>query len=199
MTIRSSTSELAPYLGASRWIDPHSAALRAWIGAHGLSVLAPLSAARRAFVLVRDEIAHSWDVRSHRVVRTGSEALEHREGLCYAKAMLLAALLRALGIPAGLGYQRLLSGDTPAEGYCLHGLTTAFLDGRWLRLDARGNKPGIDAQFSLEREQLAFTLRPELGEQDLEGTFAEPPRALVDALDSHDDLHVLMRVLPDVT
>lgn len=196
MTNPSSTSDLAPYLGASRWIDPHAPTIRAWVAAHGLAELAPLEAARRAFELVRDEIAHSWDVRSHRVTRTASEALEHREGLCYAKAMLLASVLRALGIPAGLGYQRLLYGDTPADGYCLHGLTTAHLAGRWIRLDARGNKPGIDAQFSLDTEQLAFVIRPALGEVDFRDNHAEPPRAIVDALDAHDDLHALMRALP---
>jgi transglutaminase-like putative cysteine protease len=197
MTSPSSTSDLAPYLGVSRWIDPHAPPIQAWIAAHGLAHLSSIDAARRAFELVRDEIAHSWDLRSHRVTRTASEALEHREGLCYAKAMLLAATLRALDIPAGLSYQRLLYGDTPADGYCLHGLTTAFLDGRWHRLDARGNKPGVDAQFSLATEQLAFTIRPELGERDFRDNHAEPPRVIVDALDAHDDLHALMRALPD--
>lgn len=69
--------------------------------------------------------------------------LRHRTGFCYAKSHLLAALLRANGIAAGLCYQRLSvnGGGTP---YCLHGLNAVFLkDFGWYRVDARGNKPGI--------------------------------------------------------
>ena len=36
----------------------------------------------------------------------------------------------------------------------------------WIRLDARGNKEGVDAQFSIESEQLAFPIRAEKGEED---------------------------------
>jgi len=188
---------LAPYLASSRCIDAHDPELLALIEARGLRRLDRIEAARLAFELVRDEIAHSWDIRSHRVTRTASEALRHREGLCYSKAMLLAALLRALGIPAGLGYQRLTIGDTPDEGFCLHGLTTAFLEGRWIRLDARGNKPGVDARFALDEERLAFAVRPELGEIDFRDNHAEPLPEVIAALGGHDDLHALMKALPD--
>ena len=37
---------------------------------------------------------------------------------------------------------------------------------KWIRLDARGNKNGVNAQFSLEKEQLAFPIRTEKGEED---------------------------------
>jgi rifampin ADP-ribosylating transferase len=189
--------ELAPYLASSAYIDPSDSKVKELIEARGWRRLGEVEAARRAFELVRDEVAHSWDVRSHRVTRTSVEALQHREGLCYSKAMLLAALLRALDVPAGLAYQRLLFGDTPAEGYCMHGLTTAFLSGRWIRIDARGNKPGVDAQFSLDTERLAFPVRPELGESELSDNFSAPPASLVAALDAHEDLHALIKVLPD--
>ena len=33
-------------------------------------------------------------------------------------------------------------------------------------LDARGNKAGVNAQFSMEKEQLAFPIRPKIGEVD---------------------------------
>jgi len=189
--------ELAPYLVSSRWVDPSDPQVQALIDARGWRALADVDAARQAFEFVRDEVAHSWDVRSHRVTRTSAEALLHREGLCYSKAMLLTALLRALDVPAGLAYQRLLFGDTLAEGYCMHGLTTAFLQGRWVRMDARGNKPGVDAQFSLETERLAFPVRAELGESELGDNFSVPPASIVAALDAHDDLHALIQVLPD--
>lgn len=79
--------------------------------------------ARRCFEFVRDEIRHSWDYRQV-------------TGYCYAKSHLLAALLRANGIPAGLCYQRLKCGGS-APPYCLHGLNAVWLEGHgWYRVDA---------------------------------------------------------------
>src|SRR5579859_1950998 len=95
------------------------------------------------YEFVRDTIHHSCDFPSQQVTCTASDVLQHREGLCFAKSHLLAALLRAQGIPTGLCYQRLPAGDTPAEGYLIHGLVAVYLHSadKWIRLDARGNKP----------------------------------------------------------
>ena len=125
---------LPDYLRATRWLGHRSPEIRAHLEARDWRALGAIEAARRAFEFVRDEIRHSWDIRSHRVTRTAGECLEHGEGLCYSKAMLLAALLRAMEIPAGLTYQRLTREDTPDSGYSVHGLTTAYLAplGRWI-------------------------------------------------------------------
>jgi transglutaminase-like putative cysteine protease len=53
------------------------------------------------FEFVRDEINHSWDIQSSRVTRKASEVLYFKEGICYAKSNLMAALLRSIGIPTG--------------------------------------------------------------------------------------------------
>ncbi len=192
---------LPVYLQASRWIDHDAPEIRSLIAARAWPALGPVEAAQRAFEHVRDEVHHSWDIRSHRVTRTATECLQHREGLCYSKAMLLAAVLRAMGIPAGLAYQRLTLGDTPDTGYSAHGLTTVYLAplGRWIRLDPRGNKAGVDAQFSVDEreERLAFVVRPELGEIDYLVNLPDPPASVTRALDAHDDLHVLIEALPD--
>src|SRR5579859_1057288 len=102
-----------------------------------------LEQARRTYEFVRDEIHHSCDFPSQHITCSASDVLQQREGLCFAKSHLLAALLRAQGIPTGLCYQRLLAGDTPAEGYLIHGLVAVYLHSadKWIRLDARGNKP----------------------------------------------------------
>src|SRR5699024_4752910 len=63
--------------------------------------------ARRCFEFVRDEIRHSADDKLNPVTCKASDVLRHKTGYCYAKSHLLAALLRANGIPAGLCYQRL--------------------------------------------------------------------------------------------
>jgi transglutaminase-like putative cysteine protease len=141
-----------------------------------------------AFVHVRDTIAHSWDVQDRRVTVSASDTLRERVGLCYCKAHLLTALLRAEGVPAGLCYQRLTDDGQTFE---VHGLIAVFLQGAWSRLDARGNKPGINAQFSLETEQLAWPTRPELSEIDYPDVFIHPHPAVITALTNATDMLAL--------
>ena len=62
--------------------------------------------ARCCFEFVRDEINHSWDYQQNPVTCKASDVLKHGTGYCYAKSHLLAALLRANHIPAGLCYHR---------------------------------------------------------------------------------------------
>ncbi|MFC9790459.1 transglutaminase family protein [Rhodococcus sp. NPDC127528] len=153
--------------------------------------------ARRAFEFVRDEVAHSWDADDPRVTVTAREVLESRVGLCYAKSHLLAALLRIGGVPTALCYQWLVDD----EYYMLHGLVAVHLDGTWHRLDARGNKDGVDARFDLAVERLAWPVRPELGERDFPTLHVSPPQPLVRALRSVDDIRMLatggLGILPD--
>ncbi|MDR3542084.1 MAG: transglutaminase-like domain-containing protein [Desulfosporosinus sp.] len=121
-----------------------------------------------AYNFVRDEIAHSLDIKSPRITRRASEVLAYKEGKCSAKSNLLAALLRAINIPTGLCYQRVTLGDTPESGYGLHALNAVYIFElkKWIRLDARGNKDGVNAQFSTEEEHLAFPIRTYYDEID---------------------------------
>jgi transglutaminase-like putative cysteine protease len=146
-----------------------------------------VEAARRAFLFVRDEVSHSWDIQGHRVTRSASDALRHREGICYPKSHLIAALLRRRGIPTAVCYQRLTLLDDDSAGYAIHALNAVYVDGRWARLDARGNKPGVAAEFDLDVERLAFPIRPEYDEVDYPYLFVNPHRAIVETLESNDD------------
>ena len=58
--------------------------------------------------------------------------------------------------------------EDASEGYIIHALNTVFISGlnKWIRLDARGNKENVHADFSLEEERLAFPVRSHLGEID---------------------------------
>lgn len=144
---------------------------------------------RETFEFARDQIAHSGDIGSQRVTAKASDVLHYREGICYAKSHLLAALLRGQGIPAGICYEKLTLGDTPETGHCIHALNTVYLASlqKWTRLDSRGNKPGVDAQFSTGGERLAFPVRPEYGECDYWLNYAEPHPKIVDTLTSNSD------------
>ncbi|HKX29924.1 MAG TPA: transglutaminase family protein, partial [Blastocatellia bacterium] len=133
----------------------------------------PLLTARRCFEWVRDEIRHSYDYGLPQVTCRASEVLEARTGICYAKSHLLAALLRANSIPAGLCYQRLSLDDRSAR-FCLHGLNALFVpEIGWYRVDARGNKPEVDAQFCPPVERLAFRITMDQ-EADLPEIWPDP-------------------------
>jgi len=153
--------------------------------------------ARRSFEWVRDEIKHSADYGLIPVTCSASEVLRHRNGYCYAKSHLLAALLRANGLPAGFCYQR-LSLDGRGAPYCLHGFNAVWLpDVGWYRIDPRGNRGDINAQFAPPVEQLAFSPSA-TGEADLPEIWADPLPVVVNALRAHATTDTLSRNLPDV-
>ncbi|KIL11602.1 transglutaminase-like domain-containing protein [Bacillus safensis] len=145
--------------------------------------------AKVAYEFVRDEITHTWDIQSKRVTCHASEVLTYKEGICYAKSNLLAALLRSQGIPTGFCYQRLMLFDTPDKGYCIHALNAVFLHSlnKWIRLDSRGNKTGIDAQFSLDHERLAFHTQQEIDEVDYPLIYVKPHPKTMSILKEHTD------------
>ncbi|MEG0377690.1 MAG: transglutaminase family protein [Eubacterium sp.] len=148
-----------------------------------------ISGIKHVFEFVRDDVVHSWDIGSRRITVTAPEVLAYREGICYAKSNLLAALLRFGGVPTGFCYQRLVLGDTPDTGHCIHALNAVYLKDRdlWIRLDARGNKAGVDAQFSIEEEKLAFKVRPEYGEIDYKEIYPDPLPQTMRALEKNED------------
>ncbi len=180
-------------------VDFDHSAIKKYIAEYRPEGRGEVGIARDSFEFVRDAVAHSYDIGSRRVTRKASEVLIAREGICYAKSLLLAALLRGMGIPCGFCYQKLTLFDLPESGYCVHALNTVYLTsvGRWIRLDARGNKPGVDVQVSLIEERLAFPARPELGELDYPFNYPEPHPKITATLAAHDDcLEMYLRHLP---
>ena len=184
---------LTEYLKPTPWVDFDHPELQAYLADYPIDGRSEEAIIHETFEFVRDEVAHSWDIGSRRVTGKASEVLRHREGICYAKSHLLAALLRGRGIPTGFCYQRLTLGDTPETGHCIHALNVVWVESlqTWIRLDARGNKPGVDAQFSLGEERLAFPVRPEYGEVDYGINYAEPPAVITQTLEAHCDCRVM--------
>lgn len=154
---------------------------------------------QNTFYFVRDKINHSWNIQDNRVTVSASDVLREGVGICWAKANLLAALLRANGIPSGFSYQRLTLGDTPDTGYCIHALNTVYVStiNKWIRLDARGNNKNIHAEFSLEDEILAFKICSE-GEFDYRDNHSSPNEKLMMILkNSTDAIDMYLHHLPD--
>ena len=149
--------------------------------------------AGRCFEWVRDHIQHSSDFQRNPVTCAASQVLKEGTGDCYAKSHFLAALLRANGIPAGFCYQRLsVRGD--GAPYSLHGLNAIHLPK--YRADSRGNKPGVNAQFTPPTERLAFEITlPE--EKVFSEILADPLPVVVSALRSYSTWDALYENLPD--
>lgn len=148
---------------------------------------------------VRDKIRHSWDYQDRRVTISASSVLSEGVGICWGKANLLAALLRANNIPAGFSYQRLALTDSPDSSFCIHALNTVYIQSlkKWIRLDARGNKEGVHAIFSLDEEHLAFPIKRE-GEKDYNDNHPLPDPNLMKTLEESDDmLDLYLHHLPD--
>lgn len=97
------------------------------------------------FDWVRDEIRYDMGPILHdRSDWTASATVERGYGFCQQKAVLLAALLRATGVPAGVAAEKVFDHKIPprfaeqmgGQEIPLHGYTVAFVDGAWRRLDA---------------------------------------------------------------
>lgn len=66
-------------------------------------------------------------------------------------------------------------------------INTVYVD-KWIRLDARGNKDGVNAQFLLEEEQLAYQVRSELGEIDYKKNYSDLDSRLVKILSESENV-----------
>ncbi|MFE9408673.1 transglutaminase domain-containing protein [Streptomyces sp. NPDC006704] len=190
------TPQLSAYLGADDVVDHEHPLVRETAARLAAATTGAYAYAEAAYSFVRDEIAHSQDSGDLKVTWRASDVLAWRTGICCAKAHALAALLRAGGIPAALCYQRLADGD--GSNPLVHGLVALRLPGTgaWARVDARGNKPGVHAQFSLDEERLAWKVRPEFGAVDYPVLYDVPHPAVMDALKAAPDRPSLWPIYP---
>ena len=193
---RLASAEMTEYLSSSEAVNSNHPSIvsKAKLLANGLK--GDEAIAKRCFEFVRDEIEHSGDNSAEITTYKASEVLEHKTGWCYAKSHLLAALLRANNIPTGLCYQRLSQGERGAP-YCLHGLNAIYLKAYgWYRVDARGNKKGVNAQFNPPLETLAFAIQDD-NEGDFEQIYVAPLPEVAKALQCNANYKEMTQNFPD--
>jgi transglutaminase-like putative cysteine protease len=189
-------ADMKHYLDSSEYIDWNHPLVIAKATELAEDCVTDEAVAKRCFEFVRDAIKHSWDYRMNPVTCKASDVLIPGTGYCYAKSHLLAALLRANAIPAALCYQRLtVENDGPP--YCLHGLNAVYLKQHgWYRIDARGNKPNVTADFCPPIEKLAFPIIDAV-ERDFPQILAEPLPLVVKALTENKTVEQVFENLPD--
>ena len=190
-------AHLEQYLNWSEYIDWKHPLVVAKAAELAEGCLSDEAIAKHCFEFVRDSIKHRWDHRKNPVTCKASDVLIHGTGYCFSKSHLLAALLRANAIPSGLCYQR-LTVEADVSPYCLHGLNAVYLKQHgWYRIDARGNKPGVNAEFCPPIERLAFIIVGDL-ERDFPEIWAEPLPLVVKALTKNNTVEQVFANLPDI-
>lgn len=192
------TDDIKKYLAADSVINYENEDIKKLSDALFEKVDDELDYIRVSYEFVRDQISHSADVGENLITCSASEVLKAGHGICFAKSHLLAALLRCKSIPAGLCYQKIILDDETAPVLVYHGFVGVYIKelGKWIRLDARGNKEGVNAQFSIETEQLAFPIRPELGEVDDYVVYPNPDAKVLERLQKYSTRTQLWEELP---
>jgi transglutaminase-like putative cysteine protease len=134
--------ELADYLQPSQFIDSDHPLVRERMTTLVDESASDLENAVTLYYWVRDDIRYNpYLVDPEPEAFKASATLAAREGWCVPKAILLAALCRAAGIPARVGFadvrnhlstQRMR--DTMGTDiFYFHGYTSIHLDGKWVK------------------------------------------------------------------
>jgi len=200
------------YLEQSEYIDhqhPAIKSLASQLMAQSLQDERPtdVAVAHLSFNYVRDQIKHTADFKIDKITCKASDVLQLQTGYCYAKSHLLAALLRANKIPAGLCYQRLSIEldeqycSTSQLPFCSHGLNAVYLnDYGWYRIDPRGNKVGVNATFNPPHENLAFPIDDtgsNNGQIDFSEVHTKPLDEIINLLTNFNTYREVNLNLPD--
>lgn len=153
--------------------------------------------ARVAYEFVRDEIPHSFDCNATVITAKASDVLKYKTGICHAKSNLLAALLRSQNIPTGFCFEHITLASDDSMGYCVHAYNAVYLNNHWIYLDARGNKEGVNAEFSLDEPILAYSPRENYDEYLFEGIYANPQMETMKMLEKATCLQEIMDNIPE--
>ncbi len=104
----------------------------------------------RLYYAVRDEVRYDpWSIRLTPEGFTASRCLAERRGFCIPKATLLAAVARASGIPARLGFADVRNHLAPprlaevmggVSDYLWHAYTELLVEGRWVKVTPAFNR-----------------------------------------------------------
>jgi hypothetical protein len=105
--------------------------------------------------------------------------------------------LRSQNIPTGFCFQHITLADDASIGYCVHCFNAIYVKEKWIKVDARGNTKGINAQFSLDNPILAFTNRKQYDEYFWNGIYAFPHMDTMKMLEDAKNIQDVFNNLPD--
>lgn len=135
----------AACIAPTSFLNADHPTLQECISRLGVIDLAPIERAVRLFEFVRDDITYDFLPKLTREEYEASHTLRAGKGFCTQKAVLLAALGRAAGVPTALVLTDIRDDSVPERitrlmgGMNLfeyHGVAAFHLDGRWVKADA---------------------------------------------------------------
>lgn len=185
------------FLEETKYVDYNDGAIQTKIKELFAEEMDDVEKTKIAYEFVTDEIPHSFDCNASVITAKASDVLRKGTGICHAKANLLAALLRSQGIPVGFCFEHITLADDDSMGYCVHAFNAVYLNNRWIYLDARGNKEGVNAQFSLAESILAYPPRKEYDEYFFEGIYANPQEETMKMLEQAKSLQDIVDNIPE--
>ncbi|MDP3253812.1 MAG: transglutaminase family protein [Hydrogenophaga sp.] len=127
------------HLAPTRFIDHDHPAVKAFVGEHAQGST-PRERAATLYLAVRDRVRYDpYRIDLSPRGMSASNALEQGHGWCVPKAVLLAAVCRADGIAARLGFADVrnhlsterLRKTMGTDVFAWHGYTSIWLDGAW--------------------------------------------------------------------
>lgn len=130
------------YLQATPTIESDHPLVKSFAQKHLEGVAGNLDRAVTLFYSVRDGIRYDpYRIDLSVDGLKASTTIKNGYGWCVSKAILLAACLRGVGIPARLGFADVRNHLSTArmrelmqtDLFCWHGYASIFLDGRWLK------------------------------------------------------------------
>jgi transglutaminase-like putative cysteine protease len=186
------------FLQATEYVDYNSEIIQNKVMELFTENMSDIQKTKIAYEFVRDEIPHSFDCKAEIITAKSSDVLKYKTGICHAKANLLASLLRSQGIPTGFCFQRLTLLDDDSIGYGIHAYNAVFLENKWIKLDARGNKKGVNAQFSMNEPILAFPIRADYDECFYKGIYAYSHIPSMQMLEKAKSIQDIRENIPDV-
>jgi transglutaminase-like putative cysteine protease len=143
MTSPAAASQPDPaiHLAPGRLIDSDAPVIRDYVSAHA-GEGDDVTRAIRLYYAVRDDLRYDpYDIDYSVAGFSASHTLARGKGFCITKAAVLAAVARAAGIPARLGYAdvrnhlatpRLIE-QMGTDLFIFHGYTDLWLEGRWVK------------------------------------------------------------------
>lgn len=185
------------FLQKSEYVDFDAANIQSKIAELFSANMSDTEKAKVAFNFVRDEIPHSFDCNAKVITAKASDVLKNKTGICHAKSNLLVALLRSQSIPSGFCFEHITLSRDDSLGYCVHGFVAAYIENHWVKLDPRGNKSYVNAQFDLNKPSYAYPPRKEYDEYFFPGLYANSHKETMQILEKAKNLDDIMSTIPE--
>jgi transglutaminase-like putative cysteine protease len=193
------TSDLDRYLELTDVVDLNDASVMRLADRLALGACDDIEKVRAVFGHMQANIPHTFDTDRKEVACKASDVIRTGHGICYAKANLVAALLRYMGIPTGFCYQKYRMEGTLDSKFVLHCFNAVYFrdNGKWARMDVRTKDEGFDPAFKPYMDSGIFPVDAALGEMEYRVVYVRPIPSTIEALKNSRDAIELHDKLPE--